>query len=202
MDALHITNAPHDTRTRHMLITGGGVSSDGQHWEAARGKFLVPVRRALAKDCRQVPRCLAEGESGTVRHHLGHRLATRVGLVLQALRPRQRGRAELSITVCLSDRDQQCTDTRHGRHPRDLPLEGPQQRYLADRADSRCPVPAAVLAARPAARFSPVSVLRTLALFPARLVKSSLAVVDPSETDGRRCADHDCPVAGRVASTW
>jgi len=27
----------------HMLITGGGVSSDGEHWESARGKFLVPV---------------------------------------------------------------------------------------------------------------------------------------------------------------
>jgi hypothetical protein len=27
----------------HMLITGGGVSSDGQHWQWARGKFLVPV---------------------------------------------------------------------------------------------------------------------------------------------------------------
>ncbi len=28
----------------HMLITGGGVSSDGEHWEPARGTFLVPVR--------------------------------------------------------------------------------------------------------------------------------------------------------------
>jgi hypothetical protein len=28
----------------HMLITGGGVSSDGQHWEPVRGKFLVPVK--------------------------------------------------------------------------------------------------------------------------------------------------------------
>jgi hypothetical protein len=28
----------------HMLITGGGVSSDGQHWQPARGKFLVPVK--------------------------------------------------------------------------------------------------------------------------------------------------------------
>jgi len=28
----------------HMLITGGGVSSDGQHWQPARGKFLVPVQ--------------------------------------------------------------------------------------------------------------------------------------------------------------
>jgi hypothetical protein len=27
----------------HMLVTGGGVSSDGKQWEPARGKFLVPV---------------------------------------------------------------------------------------------------------------------------------------------------------------
>lgn len=27
----------------HMLITGGGISPDGQHWEPARGEFLVPV---------------------------------------------------------------------------------------------------------------------------------------------------------------
>jgi len=28
----------------HMLITGGGIRGDGQHWEPARGKFLVPVK--------------------------------------------------------------------------------------------------------------------------------------------------------------
>lgn len=27
----------------HMLITGGGITPDGQHWEPARGEFLVPV---------------------------------------------------------------------------------------------------------------------------------------------------------------
>lgn len=27
----------------HMLITGGGISSDGEHWVPARGEFLVPV---------------------------------------------------------------------------------------------------------------------------------------------------------------
>ncbi|MEA1951120.1 MAG: transposase [Planctomycetota bacterium] len=27
----------------HMLITGGGISSDGKNWEPARGEFLVPV---------------------------------------------------------------------------------------------------------------------------------------------------------------
>jgi len=27
----------------HMLITGGGITPDGDHWEPARGEFLVPV---------------------------------------------------------------------------------------------------------------------------------------------------------------
>jgi hypothetical protein len=27
----------------HMLITGGGITPDGQHWEPARGEFLIPV---------------------------------------------------------------------------------------------------------------------------------------------------------------
>ena len=41
---LHTSNAqlgyhPHV----HMLITGGGITTDGQHWEPARGEFLVPV---------------------------------------------------------------------------------------------------------------------------------------------------------------
>ncbi len=27
----------------HLLVTGGGITADGQHWEPARGKFLVPV---------------------------------------------------------------------------------------------------------------------------------------------------------------
>ena len=27
----------------HLLITGGGITPDGQHWEPARGEFLMPV---------------------------------------------------------------------------------------------------------------------------------------------------------------
>ena len=27
----------------HLLITGGGISTDGEHWEPVRGEFLVPV---------------------------------------------------------------------------------------------------------------------------------------------------------------
>ena len=54
LSVLHTCNAqlgyhPHV----HMLITGGGISSDGEHWEPARGEFLVPVgvlsRKVAAK---------------------------------------------------------------------------------------------------------------------------------------------------------
>ena len=33
----------------HLLITGGGISPDGQHWQPARGPFLVPVARLSRK---------------------------------------------------------------------------------------------------------------------------------------------------------
>lgn len=33
----------------HMLITGGGISSDAEHWEPARNEFLVPVQALSAK---------------------------------------------------------------------------------------------------------------------------------------------------------
>ncbi|MFH1920537.1 MAG: transposase [Planctomycetota bacterium] len=44
LSVLHTSNAqlgyhPH----AHMLITGGGISPDGENWEPARGEFLVPV---------------------------------------------------------------------------------------------------------------------------------------------------------------
>jgi hypothetical protein len=39
----------------HLLITGGGITADGQHWEPARGNFLVPVavlsRKIAAQFC-------------------------------------------------------------------------------------------------------------------------------------------------------
>jgi len=44
LSVLHTSNAklgyhPHV----HMLITGGGITPDGEHWQPARGEFLVPV---------------------------------------------------------------------------------------------------------------------------------------------------------------
>jgi hypothetical protein len=33
----------------HMLITGGGITSDGQSWQPTRGEFLVPVRALSRK---------------------------------------------------------------------------------------------------------------------------------------------------------
>jgi Putative transposase/Transposase zinc-binding domain len=39
----------------HLLVTGGGITADGRHWEPARGKFLVPVavlsRKIAAQFC-------------------------------------------------------------------------------------------------------------------------------------------------------
>ena len=71
----------------HMLITGGGISSDGEHWEPARGEFLVPVgvlsRKIAAKfrDAvkKQKPELLASIPAGVWRRewvsfikHYGH----------------------------------------------------------------------------------------------------------------------------------
>ena len=47
----------------HMLITAGGITSDGQHLEPARGEFLLPVRRPFAKNRRQVPRRFEEAKT-------------------------------------------------------------------------------------------------------------------------------------------
>ena len=57
LSVLHTCNArlgyhPHV----HMLITGGGITPDGEHWEPARGEFLVPVgvlSRKIAAKFRQ-----------------------------------------------------------------------------------------------------------------------------------------------------
>ena len=37
----------------HLLITGGGITADGQHWEPARGEFLVPVAALSRKIAAQ-----------------------------------------------------------------------------------------------------------------------------------------------------
>jgi len=57
LSVLHTCNAqlgyhPHV----HMLITGGGITPNGEHWEPARGEFLVPVgvlSRKIAAKFRQ-----------------------------------------------------------------------------------------------------------------------------------------------------
>ncbi len=45
LSVLHSWNGELDFHPHvHMLITGGGISADGEHWEPARGEFLVPVQ--------------------------------------------------------------------------------------------------------------------------------------------------------------
>jgi hypothetical protein len=44
LSVLHTWNGQLDYHPHvHLLITGGGITPDGQHWEPARGEFLVPV---------------------------------------------------------------------------------------------------------------------------------------------------------------
>ena len=40
----------------HLLITGGGMTPDGQYWESARGEFLVPVAVLSRKIAAQFAR--------------------------------------------------------------------------------------------------------------------------------------------------
>jgi Putative transposase/Transposase zinc-binding domain len=37
----------------HLLITGGGITADGEHWEPARGEFLVPIHLLSRKIAAQ-----------------------------------------------------------------------------------------------------------------------------------------------------
>ena len=137
----------------HMLITGGGVSSDGQHWEPARGKFLVPVKvlsRKIAAKFRDAlqkekPELFATISDAAWRRewvsfckHYGRGNDA----VLNYL-SRYVFRTAISNARILGMDDTHVTFRWKDRN----------ERYLADRADSRCRVPAAVLAARPAARF-------------------------------------------------
>ena len=71
----------------HMLITGGGVSPDGQHWESARNEYLLPVavlsRKVAAKfrDAiraerpqlfKTIPACTWKREWVSFLKHYGH----------------------------------------------------------------------------------------------------------------------------------
>jgi Putative transposase len=69
----------------HLLITGGGITADGQHWEPARGKLLVPVavlfRTVAAQFCAALtPRVSAVSDRGQYKSSAsgaGMALATR-----------------------------------------------------------------------------------------------------------------------------
>jgi Putative transposase/Transposase zinc-binding domain len=49
----------------HLLITGGGITPDGQHWEPARGEFLVPVA-ALSRKIAALFRAALEATAPAV----------------------------------------------------------------------------------------------------------------------------------------
>ena len=71
----------------HLLITGGGITADGQPGSRLEGSFLVPVLVLFRKIAAQF--CGIEGRStDRFRQRTGKRLATELGLLLQALRQR------------------------------------------------------------------------------------------------------------------
>ena len=75
----------------HLLITGGGITADGQDQRSGfRGKFLVPVfvlsrKVAAALFARVAQR---HRSSDRFRQRAGERLAAELGFLLQALRSR------------------------------------------------------------------------------------------------------------------
>jgi hypothetical protein len=60
----------------HLLITGGGITADGQHWEPARGEFLVPVRvlsRKIAAEFRAALKAVAPAVFAAIPAHAWRR---------------------------------------------------------------------------------------------------------------------------------
>ena len=73
----------------HLLITGGGITPDGQHWESTRGEFLVPVK-VLSRKIALYSCAALKAAAPAVFADIPPRVcsATGVGVLLQALRPR------------------------------------------------------------------------------------------------------------------
>jgi hypothetical protein len=60
----------------HLLITGGGITADGQHWEPARGEFLVPVAvlsRKIAAQFRAALKAQAPAVFANIPAHVWQR---------------------------------------------------------------------------------------------------------------------------------
>ena len=88
LSVLHTWNGRLDYHPHvHLLITGGGITPDGQHWQPARGKFLVPVfalsRKIASRFCAaleaEAPAIFAEVSADVWRRewvsfckHYGH----------------------------------------------------------------------------------------------------------------------------------
>ena len=147
----------------HMLITGGGITPDGQHWEPARGEFLVPVAvlsRKIAAKFRdalkaKAPAVFADIPASVWRRewvsfckHYGHgndavlNYLSRYVFRTAISNARILGMDQTHVTFRWKDRDAES---------------------VANRATAGRRVPPAFPAARPAARLSQGPLLRTVA---------------------------------------
>ena len=180
----------------HLLITGGGITADGQHWEPARGEFLVPVAvlsRKIAARFRaaleaKAPAIFAEVSADVWRRewvsfckHYGHGNDA----VLTYL---SRYVFRTAITNArILDMDQTHVTFRW----KDLmPTDGAPSGY-------RGRVPPALPPARLAARLSQGAILRALASPQSGPVQSCLGALDPGDAGRTRRAAARCHKALR-----
>ena len=167
----------------HLLITGGGVTLDGQHWEPARGEFLVPVTllsRKIAAKFRDglkakmpalfasIPANVWQREWVTFLKHYGQgndavlKYLSRYVFRTAISNARILGMDQTHVTFRWKHRDD-----------------------VANRAAAGRGVPAAVSSARPAAGLPQGAVLRTMAPLQAKGSESCPIAVGFGEA-GRR----------------
>jgi hypothetical protein len=109
----------------HLLITGSGITADGQHWEPARGEFLVPVAVLSRKVAAQFRASLKAAEPAVYAQIPAN--VWRRGWVSFC---KHYGHGNDAVLNYLSryvfrTGDQQRATLGHGPDPRDLPLERP-----------------------------------------------------------------------------
>jgi len=147
----------------HMLVTGGGVTADGTAWHDAPKDFLVPVRKLSPMIAKRFaaalekthPELFAQIPADVWRRQW-----------CSYCKPYGKGPGcgpELPGPLRLSRGADESSAGGHGRHPRDLSVQGPENGPMADRTAGRRSVLTAVSLSCTAQRLPQGTVLRSLA---------------------------------------
>ena len=140
----------------HLLVSGGGVTGDGQFWREPPGQFLLPVK-ALSKliagqdSVTRLQKAKPNGLRPSTTKDRGsgsgaHSASTTAGASRAVVEYLARYAFRIAIT--------NSTDRRHGRHPRDLQVQAARHRRLGNVPTDGRRVPPPIPDARPAEGFS------------------------------------------------